>query len=121
MLELKKEFLFLEGTVCYATLATGASSTATRILKGVNLLKYGTDDISALPASEVLGGVAIISVQLYRVLSPLVREWLDLPLTKRNFSGYCELETLLRDKGQYRSGADFPLRAAGITPFFCCP
>jgi len=28
-----------------------------------------------------------------------VRDWLDRALTERNFSGYAELETLLRDKG----------------------
>ncbi|MFT8210569.1 MAG: DUF3486 family protein [Symbiopectobacterium sp.] len=33
------------------------------------------------------------------VLPPSVREWLDRALTERNFSGYRELETLLRDKG----------------------
>ena len=33
------------------------------------------------------------------VLPQPVREWLDRALAERNFSGYRELETLLRDKG----------------------
>nr|SAY44540.1 Uncharacterised protein [Serratia marcescens] len=33
------------------------------------------------------------------VLPQPVREWLDRALTERNFSGYRELETLLREKG----------------------
>ncbi|WP_334473932.1 phage protein Gp27 family protein, partial [Arsenophonus sp. PmNCSU2021_1] len=33
------------------------------------------------------------------VLPVSVREWLDRALTERNFSGYRELEALLREKG----------------------
>lgn len=52
-----------------------------------------------MPARPNTGESDDGTAQLYRGLTPSVREWLDRALTERNFSGYRELETLLRDKG----------------------